>query len=923
MFGFHLEDAEWISRVRRADHPASLGRLGSHELVAEYRRGGQGVVYQATQSQTGRRVALKLLLGGSYASLESQQRFRREIEVAAGLRHPSIVTVYSAEMVDRQPVLSMEWIDGMSTVEWSQGKSGITPSVQDILETFHQICDGVQHAHQRGIIHRDLKPSNVLIDAEGSPHILDFGLAKVIEGDPTTSGQTTASHGFLGTPAYAAPEQLRDLSRADERSDVYSLSVMLYQMLTGRLPYPVQDGIPDLLDRIEKREPPRCSSLRSGIGPELDAILAQGLSSDPQARYQSTSTFAQDLQRYLSGEPVHACPPSPLGTLQKWMRRNPAIAVLAALLVLVLIAFSVVSTIQSWNIRSERDLAVEAREREAAALKDLRIAHNAALAESDRYSALLRFLLQDLIGSENPFENEPDLTVEQVFDRAAERIHELDSQPKARASLHEILGFVYMTLGKYATAEPHLRAAVEFLRAHYPESHRNHARVLGRLGFCLGNLARHDEAELVFEEARRQVLEEIPPDEETLAGLLSEIGAHQISRGALTKAVQSLSEARDLLARKPDQCAALRSTNLFDLGRAWFLKGQLEEAEQAFRQSLEIERGLPESSKADEALILGQLAVIQANRGAAEEAEANYRQALELARKNLGPDHLDLAPILTGLGTLLLENLDHDSALEHFQEALRVEQQNLEAGSPRLAITYGNLGRVLARLGKLAEAEEMHRKGHAIELNTLGVSHPTTLNGQLSLASFLLFYREPRIHEAEQLLRDSLKGLREAHPEGHPDTALAHSLLGSALRRQGKRDEALTHYEATLKLRRKLFPDNHPSLADILYLLGTLQLEAERFEDAEISLDECLEIRREFFPVEHFKIVEATHALADSLICLDDEDSAVELLEQVASDTRENLGRDHVLANRARQKLLQFFRDVGDTDRAQEVLRER
>jgi serine/threonine-protein kinase len=213
-FGFDRPDAELIDRLREAERMPALGRVGGYELVAVAGIGGQGVVYRARQIATGREVALKRILAGSWAGEAARSRFAREIQADAVLHHPNIVTVYGVEEIDGQPLLAMEWIDGVAIDRWAEARDEGT-----VLGTFLKVCAGIQHAHQRGVIHRDLKPSNILVDAAGEPRVLDFGLAKVT----TSRSRLTVSGGFLGTLAYSAPEQVRgDADGADVRTDVYA-----------------------------------------------------------------------------------------------------------------------------------------------------------------------------------------------------------------------------------------------------------------------------------------------------------------------------------------------------------------------------------------------------------------------------------------------------------------------------------------------------------------------------------------------------------------------------------------------------------------------------------------------------------------------------------------------------------------------------
>ncbi|MCG3128982.1 MAG: Serine/threonine-protein kinase PrkC [Phycisphaerae bacterium] len=230
LFGFDRDDEDWLRTVRDRRAEPSLGRVGPYELIEVLGRGGQGVVYRARQPGTGREVAIKRISAGLFASPESRARFEREIEAVATLDHPNIVAVYGAEVIDDQPLLVMQAIAGLPFDRWA-ALAGQRRPRREILGVFVLVCDAIQHAHQRGVIHRDIKPSNILVDSHGRPHVLDFGLARLERATPAAA-TLTQTGGFLGTPAYAAPEQLRGLVREiDVRSDVYALGAVLYEAL--------------------------------------------------------------------------------------------------------------------------------------------------------------------------------------------------------------------------------------------------------------------------------------------------------------------------------------------------------------------------------------------------------------------------------------------------------------------------------------------------------------------------------------------------------------------------------------------------------------------------------------------------------------------------------------------------------------------
>lgn len=276
-----------------------------YEILREIHRGGQGVVYQAIQLSTRRKVALKVLKEGALAGPMDRARFEREIQVLAQLRHPNIVTIHDSGVSNGRWFYVMEYVRGERLDAWVTEHK---PPSDEILRLLKIICEAVGHAQRHGVIHRDLKPANILVDHEGAPHVLDFGLAKVAAGSIIeTQTPLTISREFIGTLPYASPEQtLGDPSLIDMRGDVYALGVILYQLLTGAFPYPVVGDLKTVLRHIAETPPRRPSAVNAGLPRDIDAILLTALSKDRASRYQTATELAEDIDRYLCGQPLRA-----------------------------------------------------------------------------------------------------------------------------------------------------------------------------------------------------------------------------------------------------------------------------------------------------------------------------------------------------------------------------------------------------------------------------------------------------------------------------------------------------------------------------------------------------------------------------------------------------------------------------------------
>ncbi len=350
--------------------PASFPLIGGYEIIRELNRGGQGVVYQAVQLSTKRKVAIKVLLDGTLASPAAQRRFLREIELAAGLRHPCIVSVFDSGVTgDGRQYCVMDYVRGRPVTDHVPETR---PSLDQALRLFATICDAVSHAHQRGVIHRDLKPSNILVDADGAARILDFGLAKTMT--DRSDAMVSQTGQLLGTLRYMSPEQTRgNPDEIDTRSDVYSLGVILYELLTGRFPYPVDGALQEVLRHITSSDPispARNWSKDRGVSPlpgrparrehcpidyELATIVNKSLAKDRDHRYQSAGDLVRDLRHYLAGEPIEASGDSAIYLLRKTLARHRGPVFAAILILLVATAGLAVSAVAWRRAAVDRD----------------------------------------------------------------------------------------------------------------------------------------------------------------------------------------------------------------------------------------------------------------------------------------------------------------------------------------------------------------------------------------------------------------------------------------------------------------------------------------------------------------------------------------------------------------------------------------
>ena len=770
-FGLDGPDRAWLERVRAAETSPILGKLGSYEVLAEVACGGQGRVYRARQSGTKRDVALKRLLAGSLATPAMRRRFEREIEAASLLRHPGIVTMYGVETVDEQPLLAMEWIDGVPVTQWSDADRRARP--REVLKMVLAICDAVRHAHQRGVIHRDLKPSNILVDANDRPRVLDFGLAKLTRGE--ACDRSTATCDFVGTIAYASPEQIRhDGDQVDVRTDVYALGVVAYEMLTGRMPYEVSRDVIATARAIEAAEPSPPSTWNRGLDREVDTILGKALAKDKDRRYASVDALCEDIRRHLAGEPILAHPPSAAYQLRKLIGKHRVLFGFATTVLVFLIAFGVTAALLVRQVSNERQVAVEARRQER---------------EARRVAESVMAFVQEMFSLADPTRaGAADITVRQVLVDAVPRVHaELADQPAVAAGVLETLAAAACGLGLYDHAVYYYEEAVELRESFAGTETLEFATGLARLGDALRLDGQIYEARDVLERAV-QIAERYRQDQPIRVAQVRAPYAKILlvagDPGAAADILRDLLETRRALAGDGD---AETAELLLWLGRAHASRNDHDTARMLFDEALEIRGALGTDQTWQRLTLLIELAAVERAQGRLVEAENLYREVLPRLVDALDADHPNVAKCRSDLADVLLALGQHDAAAEEQRSALRQQRRRLGPGNPAVATSLVRLARIRSAQGEHEDAVRLYHEAADIQRETADTRPELARTFMLLAQSYGALDLPER---AADCLDESRALLEEIHGPAHPDVAETLLKLAEALEQSGDRDGA-------------------------------------------------------------------------------------------------------------------------------------
>ncbi|RMH14343.1 MAG: serine/threonine-protein kinase [Planctomycetota bacterium] len=712
--------------------------LPGYRIVRQIGSGGMGAVYLAEQQRPTRTVALKVIRPDRLTAA-TQRRFDYEAEILARLQHPGIAKVYEVGKFDLGegpiPYIAMEYIaEAQSLTAYAKSRSLDT---RERLELFALVCDAVHHGHQKGIIHRDLKPANILVDGSGLPRIIDFGVARADDSEQALATMHTNAGQIVGTLAYMAPEQCGGATDSiDVRADVYALGVVLFELLTDKLPHDLRTlGLAEALHVLTQERAPSLASIHRRFKGDLAVIVSKALSKDREERYQSASDLAQDVRRFLDNRPIMARPIGPVGLLRKWIKRNKQLSTAIAAATVVL---AVTSTVLIGRIVLAERIA---RENLAAARSTVGVIANVFQFRSPDGTSLLsegKVDIQELLDgtAENLRRSPPQhagteadlreilgvgyvsLRTMQAIGQAREeltRVLEIREkanppQPEEIARAAHNLAVTYYWDGDYESARPLYLRAVELRRKLHPGDHEDTATSLTHLAATEQKLGRLEEAEKLFVEALEMRQRLFGEEHEDIAASLNNIGNLLVSQGRYAQAEQYLRRSRDLVLklRGPDSIVTSHATH--NLAMCLMRLGQFEQAEELFRKALAIRAARLQRGHVNIATSQLGLARALVELGKSEEAETFARQAVSSLDESQRADHPDVAWAHEVLGRVLMAEgkfKDAEPELARSIEGTRANETSATGDLPTRLLLHA---RCLTELDRLDEAEAAARE---------------------------------------------------------------------------------------------------------------------------------------------------------------------------------------------------------------------
>ena len=864
----------------------SFTNIGPYRLIHLLGVGGMGEVWRAEQTEPFHRiVALKLIKPGMDTKTVVT-RFDSERQALAMMDHPNIAKVFDAGATPAgRPYFVMEYVPGLAITNYCD-KYRLT--IKQRLELFLQVCQGVRHAHQKAVIHRDLKPSNVLVeevDDRPVPKIIDFGLAKATGPRLSEATMFTEAGAMLGTPDYMSPEQA-DLNERniDTRTDVYSLGVILYELLVGALPFSSQElraaGKEAMLQKIRQHEPTRPSlklrslgksaadsagkrqeepqSLERRLRGELDWITIKALEKDRARRYESPSDLADDIQRYLLDRPVLAGPPSASYRARKFVHRHRFGVAVTAIATVALIGLATTMVLQARRIAKERD----------------------------RANRIADFMTQMFVVPDPSEARGNTVTARSILDKASNEIKSgLAKDPELQSALMFTMARTYSNLGLYGLADGLAASALDTRQHRLGPENQKTLESMTQLGWILDQEGHEDQAEKLTRGAIDQARRVLGPEDPLTLDAMDNLAVILEKQGHFPDEEKLQRQLVEIRTRRfgPENPRTLRS--IVKLADALGREGRPAETEPIYRQVLEIQQRLLGPEDPQTIATMHNLANRIQELGRYTEAEALYRQTLAIELRVLGPEHPRTLSNMSTLASTLYYQGRSAEAEKLFREAIEIEQRTLGPEHPSTVEALEGLGNVLSTEGRSAEAEKLRRQILEIRERTLGPENDDTLLSKYNLVDSL--FDEGRYQEAESLIRETLAAQTRTLGAENPDTLASNTMLAKILIREHKYQEAEKIARQVYPIQLRVLGPQHLDSMNTLEALGLALVNESHYAEAKKLFTEEIE---QVGKLEPANVSTAWYSFAAVAAAAHDPDVAVQDLREAVNHGYTDLG---------------------------------
>ena len=869
--------------------------IGGYSIKSAIGAGGMGTVYLAQQESPKRDVAIKVMNAGT-VSRKALRRFEFEAQTLALLQHPAIAQIYEAGTYDdgsgARPFFAMEYVAGAKELNEYVEEHQLGPA--DRLELFRSACEGVEYGHRRGVIHRDLKPGNILVDEEGNPKIIDFGVARSTDSDAMSATLATEAGQLIGTLQYMSPEQVElDPAELDTRSDVYALGVMLYELLVDRLPYDLTGtSLAQAASRIRDLQPRRLGEIQSHLKGDLETICLKALEKDREQRYQSVNDLAEDIRRYLADEPIMARPPTRTEQFRRFVRKNKAASVATCVVALALVAATTISVVFALEAGRQRDQASQQRDaaeqarQEADTQRTLAEAKTAEVQkQAEDMQVMVKFQAEQLNNIDvtemgeslrqemlQELQLEPTDTEDVDFTGASVRLLDthifkptLESintryvdQPLVQAQLLQALSRSLKSLGLLAEALGPQTRALELRTEHLGREHELTLESIRRMADLLWSSRNFDQV-LAYEEElleiRRRVNGNDHPktlDEmEDVADTLEVLERYE-------EAEQYRLELLELSRRKWGDEHRRTLNEMERLGEFYLKLDEYEKALPYFRSALETRQRIWGDEDSDTLSSMEAMGELLEDQKKYEEATTYFKHVLEVRRRTLGNEHGYTQEAMNDLSDLLLKQgrfeRDWDKVVESldlFRDILDVRRRVNGNMHPRTLVYIQGLALRIDGLG-IDEEEALELYIESLEgYRSVGGDDDARVLDLLEEIADHLFDDLKRYDEAELYLEELIPLQRRTLGNDHSDTLDSITLMSRTLYRQKKYDEAEPYYVERLSLSRRLHGNDDPATLRSMQMMGRVLRNQGKYDEAEAHYTEALETRRRILGDEH------------------------------------------------------------------------